>query len=675
MAAFELRRGEAPGAAEAVECGCALPKKLKEECIIAFKVYDSCRNQHCLTHEDIGPARAAECARIGDKQYQEGDIIDPPDNAGGNKTLKNIKGGSKMFKRFTAIVVAVVIAMTLLPVSVFAEEGAKLTVIHINDRHGRMDADPFIAQMAQELRAEGRNVLILDVGDTLHGQMVTNLTRGEAMVDIMNAVGYSAMVPGNHDFNFGQDRLIELSALMDFPLLAANVKRGGEPVFDAYHVFELDGLTVGVFGLVSPETVTATDPRGIAGLAFEDPAATAREVVPLLKAAGCDFIIALTHLGLDESSAPANRSTALAGIEGIDLIVDGHSHSLLESVLAAGEAVIVQAGSFTGHIGVFEWGADGSPTARVVKVPSEDEESELKANETILALIAEKEETIEPIRSVVVGYTPFVLQGERNDVRTGETNLANLIADSMRHATGADVAFTNGGGIRASIPAGDITMGHALTTLPFSNLISKVNLSGADLLLAFEHGVSAYPEPAGLKIQVSGVKFEFDPVAEPGSRVYNVVMADGSALDVNAVYSVATMDFIIAGGDGYAMMENGTDKTYSGGDVETFIAYLATSPVISDEAEGRIRVAEREIVPMPMPTVSPVEEPEPAPVSPRSEPPGEYIVQPGDNLTKIANAHGTAWRAIWELNRAAISDPNLIFPGQKIILPAPRPAT
>jgi 2',3'-cyclic-nucleotide 2'-phosphodiesterase (5'-nucleotidase family) len=165
-------------------------------------------------------------------------------------------------------------------------------------------------------------------------------------------------------------------------------------------------------------------------------------------------------------------------------------------------------------------------------------------------------------------------------VRTRETNLANLITDSMLYVTEADIALMSGGNIRASIPAGDITMGHVLDTLPYSNLVVTVELSGADILAALEHGTGGYPEPVGEFVQVSGLNFAFDPEATPGSRVTAVTMADGKPLDIAGTYTVATIEFIAAGGDGYEMMASGRNLKYYGGDAEALAAYLKTAPEI-----------------------------------------------------------------------------------------------
>jgi len=470
----------------------------------------------------------------------------------------------------------------------------KLTILHTNDTHGRTYAEPYISQIAGDLRDNGENVLIFDAGDRLHGQTATNLTQGETMVDIMNTVGYSAMVTGNHEYTFGVERLLELSEMMEFPLLAANVSYHGNNIFQRYTVFEMNGnITVGVFGLVSPETTLSSDPRNMTGLIFENPKHVAAEMVDVLNSKKCDIIIALVHLGNDEATAGENRSDVIASVDGIDLIIDGHSHSTLENGRTVDGTLIVQAGEYAQNIGIVEISIEKgemTKTARLIPVPGDDEDdaTELKADAAVIAKIAEGEARFEMITSALVGYTPFYLNGERETVRTGETNLANLITDSMLHATGADISFIGGGSIRASIEAGDITMGDVLTVLPFANLIVTVELTGNDVLKILEHGVSEFPEPAGLFIQVAGIRFGFDPGAQPGHRVEGVKMADGSDFDADKVYTVATIEFIAAGGDGYDIMKNGTNLRYFGGDAEAFAEYLQINTRITENPEGRI---------------------------------------------------------------------------------------
>ena len=492
----------------------------------------------------------------------------------------------KHFKPPLAILLSLFLVLSQLPGIVFATESdvVNLTIIHVNDRHGRMGADAYISQLAKGITG---NILILDAGDTLHGQTATNLSKGEAMVEVMNAVGYSAMVPGNHDFNFGVVRLIELSEMMNFPLLAANIKTtDSKKLFKPYEIFKLDGITVGIFGLATPVTVTATAPRNIAGLTFEDPAKTAAAMVATLKAKGCDIIIALVHMGMNELSDSVHRSNILAKILGIDVIIDGHCHTALKSGLFDGDTLIAQAGEHGRYIGIVEITMTGENVTKTARLLAVNEE--LTADEDIVSIIDNKKKKFEYITNVVVGNTPVKLDGRRELVRTSETNLANIISDSVRHATASDIAFINGGSIRESIKVGDITMGQILTVLPFSNLIVTVELTGDEIINALEHGVSLYPQETGQHIQVSGISFLFDPEAEPGTRVVGVKLEDGSALGIDKTYTVATIDFMVAGGAGYDMLKNGRNLVYYGGDAEVLADYLVTNPIINAEPEGRV---------------------------------------------------------------------------------------
>jgi 5'-nucleotidase len=399
------------------------------------------------------------------------------------------------------------------------------------------------------------------------------------------------MVPGNHEFNYGLERLLELSDMMNFPLLAANITTAdGNTLFQPYAVFPMNGVKVGVFGLITPETVGSTDSRNITGLIFESPAAVAAEMVAVLKSEGCDVIIALTHMGTDDSSAAANRSDSLAGVPGIDVIIDGHSHTKWDKGLLVNGALIAQAGEHGRHIGIVEITVKSgvvSKSARLIEI-----NDTLAADNQIVNLIAELDAENEALTSAVVGNSNVFLDGERENVRAGETNLANLITDSMRWVTGADIAILNGGGIRSSVPAGNITMGHVLNVLPFSNLLVTIELSGADILRALEYGVNLYPEPDGRYIQVSGIRFEFDPNAESGKRVRSVRMSNGSAFNVNRIYTVSTIEFLLFDGEGYELVfTNGTNRTYYGDDAEAFANYLRTMPVIKAEAESRVSIA------------------------------------------------------------------------------------
>ncbi|MBZ2175891.1 5'-nucleotidase C-terminal domain-containing protein [Schnuerera sp. xch1] len=557
--------------------------------------------------------------------------------------------------------VALILGMLMIPVQniVLAAESdvLNLTVVHTNDVHGRVVGDEELigfsklATYVKQLKDENPNVLLLDAGDIVHGTPLINVSEGEAMIKLMNEIGYDAMVPGNHDFNYGYDRLVELSKEADFPILAANViTQEGQMDLVEYTIKEVDGLKIGIFGLSTVETKYKSSPKNTEGVDITDPVEKAEEVVTKLQEEEVDMIIGLSHVGLDETSDPKSSDIA-EQVKGIDLIVDGHSHSLLSEGKKVGDTLIVQTGEYLGNIGLVDIEfTDGEITNMIPTLFTREEAEALAEDEDVSAIITELEESNKEILSEVIGKTNVKLVGERELVRTQETNLGNLMTDALLDATGADVALTNGGGIRASIEAGDITKQHVLDTFPFGNYGVKMEIKGIDILNSLEHGVFGYPEPAGQFPHVAGMTFKIDLSAEPGSRVYDVVI-QGEPLDVNKTYTLATNDFMAIGGDDYVDLANGNIIAEYAAFDEILAQYIEKIGEINIDVEGRIVAEER------------VQEPEV--VVPEQE---VYEVKPGDVLWRIAEKFGETWEKLAEYNELA--NPHLIFPGQKILIPA-----
>lgn len=481
-----------------------------------------------------------------------------------------------------------------------AGASTKFTIVHTNDVHARVGVEPYVAELVKQKKAANENIILLSAGDVLHGQTIATLSQGKNIVDIMNAVGYDAMVPGNHDFNYGSDRLLELQKSMRFPLLAANVtkKLTGGNAFKPYIIKEIDGVKIGIFGLTTPETATKTNPNNVRTLDFRDGYSAARITAKELKDKGCNVVIALTHLGLDKETWYYNRSSAVATVPGIDVIIDGHSHTELPNGMTVGSALIAQTGANGDNIGMVEVevvnGKVKTKTAMLLKTPTEENPIKgLPPEKKVSDLIAKLNIENEKITSEVVGYTPVYLDGEREHARMQQTNLGDLITDAMIDATGAQIAVTNGGGIRASIKAGNITKGDVLTVLPFGNYVVVKQVTGAQLKEALEHSVSAYPELSGGFLHVSGIKFTFDPGRKVGSRVTTLTLADGTPIDPNKSYSLATNDFLADGGDGYDVLNNGASEVaYSALD-EVLIKYIQRYPSrISGAASNRITVTQ-----------------------------------------------------------------------------------
>lgn len=573
-------------------------------------------------------------------------------------------------KSFSSLLLCSFVIFTLLISSIFAGQpcfaaadspaadlagAARLTIMHTNDIHARVrEGDGMgyakIAAIIQEIKRSNPNTLVLDAGDTFHGQTIATLNQGESIVSLMNDLGYDAMTPGNHDFNYGYERLAQLNDLANFPILSANIiKEDGSSLFDPYVILEKAGLKIGIFGLSTPETTYKTNPKNVKGLNFTDPVEAAKATVGELKDK-TDLIIALSHLGMDAASVDTSIKVAQE-VEGIDLIIDGHSHTVLEHGQKVGDTLIVSTGEYGKNLGIVDIyykagqigqdGQKGKIAGVEARLISKEQAAEIAEDQAIVSLIDSLETGQADMINEVVGKTAAFLEGDREKVRKGETNLGNMITDAMVYLTGADCALTNGGGIRASIDAGDITKGEVITVLPFGNYIVTLKVTGAEIKAALENGVKAYPEPSGGFPHVSGIKYTIDVGRPAGDRVEGITV-NGQPLDLNKEYLLATNNFTAAGGDEYTMFaDNKIINEYETLD-EALLAYIQEQETVSTAVGGRIAVQETK--------------PEP----------NYYIVQPGDRLAKIAKKFGTTWQRLQEYNH--LQNPNLIFPGQRIVL-------
>lgn len=501
-----------------------------------------------------------------------------------------------------SLIIALLLTMTLSMFSGFAAQTAnELVIVHTNDVHSRVENEAYVAAYVNKLKGEKKDVLLFSAGDVLHGQPIATISGGKTIVDIMNAASYDAMVPGNHDFNYGFEHLLELEKSMKFDLVCANAvyKSNSKPVFKEYVIKDVAGAKVGIFGLSTPETATKTNPKNVEGLEFLPPVETAEKMVKKLKEEKADIIIALVHLGVDKETAEDEKSTALGAVEGIDLIVDGHSHTQMDNGTETDNALIVQTGEYLNNFGVVDLTInDNKVTDAKASLFALDDAGKktLTPDKSVLDTIAKAQKENEKITSEVIAKVPFKLEGEREDVRMRETNLSNLITDAMLKATDADIAITNGGGIRASIEAGDITKGDILTVLPFGNFICTIEISGQAVIDALEHGLNTYPELAGHFSQVAGINVAFDPNQPAGSRIISVNLSNGEPIDKNAKYKVATNDFMAIGGDEYTMFANNSAYMEYGALDEAVIDYITSVKDLSYLATepNRIAVAAKE---------------------------------------------------------------------------------
>ncbi len=504
-------------------------------------------------------------------------------------------------RRFLGIWIFVLVlsALCVLPAMAASSAGGRIVILYTNDVHGRLEAfkpsggnEPLggltkLATLVDDIVArEGKSVLILNAGDSIHGTNLVNLFNGKSMVEVMEAVGIQAMAVGNHEFNYGQPVLLERAGEADFPFLSANAIKvdGGRALLPGVVILPVGGVRLGIFGLSPLDTYTSTHPKNVVGLEFMNPIQVASWMVPYLREQEkVDLVVALTHIGFDDDRRLA------AAVPGIDVIVGGHSHTRLEKPEKVGGTIIVSAGEYAKDLGrldvTVEAGKVAAFSGELIPVAAGVADSA-----GVGAIVATYKKELEEKLSVVVGESLVALDGERANVRTRETNLGDLIADMMRQAGQADIALTNGGGIRASIDKGPVAVGEIFTALPFDNTLVVLEVSGADIKAALERSVSAYPKELGAFLQVSGLEFEFDPSRAAGERVTAVTVA-GAPLDPKRFYRVATNDFMAAGGDGYDMLK-GAKVVFSSGELlrDVMASHIQSAGKVSPEVEGRIAV-------------------------------------------------------------------------------------
>ena len=469
-----------------------------------------------------------------------------------------------------------------------------LTILHTNDFHDRFepingfdstcDAEQLaadecfgglarLATAIQAARAEAENPILLDAGDQYQGSLLYTLYKGEMSVEFMPQLGYDAMAVGNHEFDDGPAALATLLDGVEFPVLSANldVTQAEEldGKIDKSTIIDVGGEQIGIVGVLAEDTPETSSPGPT--VVFSPIVAAAQAEIDALTEQGIDKIIVLSHVGL-----PADRRLA-EGLTGADVIVGGHSHTLLGDMEGAedtypvvvNDVPIVQAYAYGKYLGrlVVTFDDDGNVLstegAPILLDGSVEEDADITAR------VAELAEPLEEIRNMVVAETAAPIGGGRDVCRAEVCEMGVLIADAMLDRVkdqGIDVAIQNGGGIRASIDAGEVTMGEVLTVLPFQNTLATFSVDGATLLAALENGVSQLEEGAGRFPQVAGMAYTFDPSAEPGNRISDVTIA-GAPLDMETVYGVVSNNYVRNGGDGYAMFQDAADAYDFGPDL------------------------------------------------------------------------------------------------------------
>ena len=485
-------------------------------------------------------------------------------------------------KKKVLSLVLVLAMMFSLCITAGAEEPAEdlsgsIIILHTNDVHGAIDGYAKAAALKKTYEEMGAYVLLMDAGDFIQGDPTVSTSEGATAVELMNLAGYDVAAPGNHEFDYGYANLKALVSEADFPIVAANVLYGGKAAFNDNVTFTApDGTKIGVFGLDTPETATKAHPAKIKGVTFladDELFACAQEQVNELEAEGCDIIVCLGHLGIDDESTGNRSMDLLEEVDGIDLFIDGHSHSDLDDIAGAvgescmvNDTILTSTGTKFENIGLVVI-SDGVMEATAI--PTAD--ITVKPDGTVADRAAAIQKAVDDEYGAVFAKTEVELNGVKAEVRTGETNLGNLITDALvwgaaEAGTKVDAAVTNGGGIRASISKGNITKKDINTVLPFGNTLSIVKVTGAELLEALEASTYCTPETIGGFPHVSGIVFTVDTgkvydqgEQYPGSTYYgpksiqrvSIQSVGGKASDPNATYTIATNDFMAAGGDTY----------------------------------------------------------------------------------------------------------------------------
>lgn len=493
-----------------------------------------------------------------------------------------------------------------------------LHIIHTNDLHSRIEpitasdstcgaeanaaGECFggVARVITQINAlreelAGENVIVLDAGDQYQGSLMYTTYKGDVEAEFMNVIGYDAMVVGNHEFDDGDEGLLKLIELVDFPVIAGNIDVSSSNILagmvENHIVLEVGGERIGIIGALAFDTTETSSPSD--AVIFTQEIESLSADVATLQDEGITKIIALTHVGINKDLEIAEE------VAGIDAIVGGHSHTLMsnteEGAMAyptmVGDVPVVQAYAYSKYIGhltlVFD--DEGNVTSATGDTILLD--ASVAEDEAAVARIAELAGPIEEMKTLVVGSTTEAIEGDRTVCRAMECSMGTLIADAMLDRVadqGIQIAIQNGGGIRASIAAGEVTMGDVLTVLPFQNTLSTFEVTGAAMLAALENGVGGIEEGAGRFPQVAGISFTVDASAPAGERISDV-MVGGAPLDPEATYGVVSNNYVRNGGDGYAMFEDAANAYDFGPDLADVLAeYIADQGDFVPYTDGRI---------------------------------------------------------------------------------------
>lgn len=479
-----------------------------------------------------------------------------------------------------------------------------LTILFTNDPHGNTSQEPKVKRLYDQLNEINENAIILSAGDVFHGAALATLSRGESIVKIMNSVGYHAMVPGNHDFNYGINHLLELQKQLNFPMLACNIvySNSNQLVFEPYIMINVGELKVGVFGVATPWSKTNLAAHNESRLIeFTDMVKSSQMAVNALRAENVDYVIALSHLGLvraniektefvSKKELDENLSTILAKeVTGIDFIIDGHNHFSRQAEI--NNTKIVLAGANCENIGITKIIPDGETSISLIH-----KNMSLPISPEIQDIISQEENKfVVPLRSILCNIQ---IRLDETKSKQSETNLGSCITDALRYTTKADIALINGGAISKSIEAGDVTTENLFNVMPFGNKLVTTRIAGLNIIKALEWAIEKYPNRSQTLLHVSGLILKFDPNQPKGKRILEVRLITGELIQPYKLYLVASSDYLLNGNDGFHMLKTNNDLSVHGTLFETFqVFFKSLSPDClklyrREKGNGRIKLVE-----------------------------------------------------------------------------------
>ncbi len=592
----------------------------------------------------------------------------------------------------------------------------ELNILHINDLHSRIEpinkydstcsaeeegknecfggiarVKTAIDTRRKALSDAGANVLVLDAGDQFQGSLFYTTYKSEAVADFMNGIGFDAMAVGNHEFDNGPEELAKFLDRAKFPIISGNTVAGADtPIANripGYVIKDIGGQKVAVVSVLATDTDETSSPGK--SVFFEDEITYLKGVIPTIKAEGVNKIVLLSHVGYRRDQEIARA------VDGIDVIVGGHSHTLLSNTdekaigpyptfvrnPAGVDVPIVQAYAYSKYLGDLKVVFDDAGNVKSTSGAPILLDAAVTPDAGFVAKVKELAGPIEEMKTKIVAETAAPIDGTRESCRAGECEMGNLVADALLDRTkgqGVTAAITNGGGLRASIDAGPVSMGEIITVLPFQNTVSTFGLKGSDIVAALENGLSEIEDGAGRFPQVAGMKFTFDTSKPAGSRVVSVQMREGDAfvpLDPAKVYTLASNNYMRAGGDGYKIFATAATNAYDFGPTldEVLADYLAAHRPYKPYTDGRIATASAATAAAA--PAAPGTSTEPAAAAPASPAPAtgpaRHVVVRGDTLWDLAEeayGDGFQWRKISEAN--GNPEPRALAIGSELEVPA-----